>query len=130
MRRFHSASIIGFLTIIGCGPIASASFAQSSRDLMNMFGAIMQSAMVQATQTEWRKLPPITLTCVDETLRQRGISVQFRSKRPTIKSTNADQATSFPASHGVKSSELSAPHEESTFLRTACCTPTKGAFTT
>lgn len=76
MRRFHSASIIGFLTIIGCGPIASASFAQSSRDLMNMFGAIMQSAMVQATQTEWRKLPPITLTCVDETLRQRGISVQ------------------------------------------------------
>ncbi len=43
---------------------------------MNMFGAIMQSAIAQATQAEWRKLPPTTLTCVDETLRQRGISVQ------------------------------------------------------
>jgi hypothetical protein len=36
----------------------------------------MQSAMVQATQAEWRKLPQVNLSCVDEVLRQRGISLQ------------------------------------------------------
>jgi hypothetical protein len=43
---------------------------------MNIFGAIMQSALVQATQAEWRKLPQASLSCVDEALRQRGISFQ------------------------------------------------------
>src|SRR5262252_4116959 len=55
---------------------ASPCLAQSARDVMNIFGAIMQSAMVQATQAEWRKLPPARLSCVDEALRQRGISLQ------------------------------------------------------
>ncbi len=55
---------------------ADISFAQNARDFMNVFGAIMQSAMVQATQAEWRKLPPESVACVDETLRQRGMNVQ------------------------------------------------------
>ena len=52
------------------------ALAQNARDMMNVFGTIMQSALVQATQAEWRKLPPARLSCVDETLRQRGISLQ------------------------------------------------------
>ena len=76
MRRALRASIAGCLLTVGSGFAASSCFAQNSRDFINLFGAIMQSAMVQATQAEWRKLPPATLTCVDETLRQRGINVQ------------------------------------------------------
>jgi hypothetical protein len=54
----------------------SPALAQNTRDIMSVFGAIMQSAMVQATQAEWRKLPPASLSCVDEALRQRGISLR------------------------------------------------------
>jgi hypothetical protein len=77
MRKDFRASAISI--ILGAGLqcfAADDSAAQNARDFMNVFGAIMQSAMVQATQAEWRKLPPESLSCVDEALRQRGINVQ------------------------------------------------------
>ena len=43
---------------------------------MHIFGAIVQSTMVQAAQAEWRKLAPADVSCVDQTLHQRGISLQ------------------------------------------------------
>jgi hypothetical protein len=55
---------------------ASPSSAQNGRDMINVFGAIMQSAIVQTTQAEWRKLGPASQSCVDETLRQRGLNLQ------------------------------------------------------
>jgi hypothetical protein len=36
------------------------SYGQNARDMVNVFGAIMQSAIVQTTQAEWRKLGPRT----------------------------------------------------------------------
>jgi tetratricopeptide (TPR) repeat protein/predicted aspartyl protease len=43
---------------------------------MNLFGGIMQSVIMQTTLAEWRKLPPDELSCIDETLRRRGVNVQ------------------------------------------------------
>ena len=61
---------------VGFEAPVSPALAQNARDIMGVFGAIMQSTMVQATQAEWRKLPPASLSCVDETLRRRGIGLQ------------------------------------------------------
>jgi hypothetical protein len=44
--------------------------------MINVFGAIMQSAIVEATQAEWRKLGSASQTCVDDTLRHRGLNLQ------------------------------------------------------
>ncbi|WP_246668459.1 hypothetical protein [Bradyrhizobium elkanii] len=44
--------------------------------MINVFGAIMQSAIVEATQAEWRKIGSASQTCVDGTLRQRGLNLQ------------------------------------------------------
>jgi tetratricopeptide (TPR) repeat protein len=43
---------------------------------MNLFGGIMQSAIMQGALSEWRKLPPEELSCMKETLQQRGLSIQ------------------------------------------------------
>jgi tetratricopeptide (TPR) repeat protein len=52
------------------------TFAQSPYNLMNLFGGIMQSALAQAAIAEWRKIPPEELSCMKETLQQRGVSIQ------------------------------------------------------
>lgn len=44
--------------------------------MINVFGAIMQSAIVEATQAEWRKIGSASQACVDGTLRQRGLNLQ------------------------------------------------------
>ena len=51
-------------------------YAQNATDILNMFGGIMQSAVTQAAQVEWRKLSQNELSCVDQTLRQRGSDLQ------------------------------------------------------
>ena len=76
MRKGLRASAICLLIGLGFAVTASPSVAQNARDVMNIFGAIMQSAVVQTTQAEWKKLPRAKLSCVDETLRQRGINLQ------------------------------------------------------
>jgi hypothetical protein len=76
MRNYLRALIICIIVGLGFQVPATPSRAQSARDIMNIFGAIVQSTMVQATQAEWKKLPPNDISCVDQTLRQRGISLQ------------------------------------------------------
>jgi hypothetical protein len=60
-----------YVSLVLVGGCASA-FAQNANDVMRLFGGIMQGAISQATQAEWRKLPQSELSCVDQTLRQRG----------------------------------------------------------
>jgi hypothetical protein len=56
--------------------IASCASAQNANNFMNLFGGIMQAAIMQAALAEWQKLPPAELSCIDETLQQRGLSVR------------------------------------------------------
>src|SRR6516165_9855386 len=76
MRKLLSVLIIYLLAAFGFAIPATQAIAQNVRDFMNMFGGIIRSAVVQATQAEWRKLNPAEVSCVDQTLRQRGISLQ------------------------------------------------------
>lgn len=61
-----------------CSLVASGTsvYAQNANDILNMFGGIMQSAVTQAAQAEWRKLSQNELSCVDQALRQRGSDLQ------------------------------------------------------
>jgi hypothetical protein len=72
MRRGLAAAYC----LLQCCLIASDASVQNAYNLMNVFGGIMQSAIIQAALSEWRKLPPDELSCVDEKLQQRGISVR------------------------------------------------------
>ncbi len=76
MRKLFSALIICLLAAFGFAIPATHAVAQNFRDFMNIFGGIMRSAVVQAAQAEWRKLNPAEISCVDQALRQRGISLQ------------------------------------------------------
>jgi hypothetical protein len=57
--------------ILGC----ASSMAQNANDIMNILGGLTRSAVAQATQAEWKKLPPNEVACIDQALRQRGASV-------------------------------------------------------
>lgn len=64
------------LAVLFCvGLTCEAAFAQSGSDIVNIFGGLVQTAISQAIQAEWRKLPPAEISCIDENLRQRGTSV-------------------------------------------------------
>ena len=76
MRSYLRAPCICTIVGLVLSVPANPALAQSTRDIINMFGAIVQSTMAQAAQAEWRKLAPAAVSCVDQTLRQRGISLQ------------------------------------------------------
>jgi hypothetical protein len=57
------------------------AFAQNPQGMFNLFGGLMQSAVGQATEKEWRKIPQNELTCIDQSLRARGSSVQYFIQR-------------------------------------------------
>jgi flagellar biosynthesis GTPase FlhF len=55
---------------------AHEAAAQNSRQVIELFGAIMQTAIEQALLAEWKKLPASQLQCIDEALRQQGQMLQ------------------------------------------------------
>jgi hypothetical protein len=76
MRRSLRASGFCLISCLGYAAVIPSCHAQGARDMINVFGAIMQSAIVEATQAEWRKLGSASQACVDDTLRQRGLNFQ------------------------------------------------------
>ena len=71
MRIRAVAFSVCFSWGLGC----TLSMAQNANDVVNIFGGLMRSAIAQATQAEWKKLPPNEIVCIDQALRQRGASV-------------------------------------------------------
>jgi hypothetical protein len=59
----------------------SPAAAQNPRDLFNTFNGMVQSAVKQAVQSEWKKLPDAEIACMEETLRKRGSSVSTLAER-------------------------------------------------
>jgi hypothetical protein len=57
---------------IGC----TNAFAQNVNDMMHLFGGMVQGAITQASQAEWKKLRQPEMSCVDQNLRQQGSSLQ------------------------------------------------------
>jgi uncharacterized protein len=52
-----------------------AAFAQNSNDVMQLFGSLVQQAIRQAALAEWQRIPPEEGSCIDESLRRQGASI-------------------------------------------------------
>jgi hypothetical protein len=51
------------------------AIAQSSADIINIFGGLVQTAISQAIQAEWKKVSLDQISCIDNILRERGSSL-------------------------------------------------------
>lgn len=71
---------LAFLYVLALFSSTSA-LAQNVNDLLNLFRGAVQQSMVQAAQSEWRRLPPAELSCLDQALRQQGASVDALANR-------------------------------------------------
>lgn len=64
------------ICVFQCSFVVTNASAQNPYNMMNLFGGIMQSAIMQATLAEWQKIPPAERSCIDEALHERGVSLQ------------------------------------------------------
>jgi hypothetical protein len=76
-KRFAALCILQLVSSHG-------AFAQNVNNLLNMFGGLVQQGMILPAQTEWRKLPPNELSCLDQTLRQQRSSVDVVVSRASF----------------------------------------------
>ena len=60
---------------------ASVAIAQNLNDIINQLPAIAQSGIAKLAESEWKKLPPAELDCVNQKLRERGDSTQSLAQR-------------------------------------------------
>jgi hypothetical protein len=64
------------LVTIGFGVGFTNAAAQNANDIFRLFGGVMQTAIIQATVDQWRKIPESEVVCVDQELLQRGSSLR------------------------------------------------------
>jgi hypothetical protein len=86
MTKFCSRAF-AFTAVILAGmhaPISAS--AQNINDFVRSFGGVIQQAMRQAVEAEWRRLPPPEIACVDQGLRQQGGSVDALISRGVLPS--------------------------------------------
>src|ERR1035437_89210 len=70
--RLRTAGLFILISVLmnsGC------ALAQNADVIFNMFSGMVQSAMIQAAQAEWRKISQREIACIDESLRGQGASV-------------------------------------------------------
>jgi hypothetical protein len=63
---------VSLFLVMGGGDASS----QNVNDLMNLFGGIVQQAMIQAAQSEWRKVPPNEFGCMEQAFVQQRTNVR------------------------------------------------------
>jgi hypothetical protein len=73
---------VALILVAGC----TGAFAQNSNDILNIFAGLIKTAAVQAALTEWRKLPPSELSCVDQALRDQGSSLEAAIQQGVVPS--------------------------------------------
>jgi hypothetical protein len=71
------ACVLGLMV---AGSSVSAS-AQNAGSLLNLLGGLSQTALTQAAQVEWQRLPEPEIACIDRALRTRRASVQLLIQR-------------------------------------------------
>ena len=55
--------------------LSKSAYAQNLNDFVRMFGGVIQQGMIQAAQSQWQRMPPNELSCLDQALRKQGISI-------------------------------------------------------
>lgn len=56
--------------------VIESAQAQTAQDVFNIFGGLVKSAMQQAVQAEWKKLPLDEVNCVDQQLQRQQSSIR------------------------------------------------------
>ncbi len=70
---YQSRAFYFLLSLLaGC----TSAVAQNANDVFRLFGGLMQTAIIQATIDQWRKVPEKEVVCVDQELLQRGSSLR------------------------------------------------------
>lgn len=120
--------VLAVFLVIADAPLA---FAQSPSSMFQLFNGLVGTAIAQATLAEWRKLPPETLQCVDQRLRQDGQSIQtairqgIRPDDPRLASARVACRTDIGLSPSFDCSRANQPDE-----RTICTHPELGHLDT
>jgi hypothetical protein len=71
--RYGTCTVFGLLCALPIQPAA----AQTQDDIANIFGALIRSGVTAATQSQWEKLPPAEIACIDQGLHQHGSSINL-----------------------------------------------------
>jgi Putative peptidoglycan binding domain/Tetratricopeptide repeat len=50
--------------------------AQNVNNMINLFGGLMRAAIIEGAKTEWRKVRPVELACIETQLQQQGTSIE------------------------------------------------------
>ena len=79
IRRILVVPLLAAFVLAVLGAIGG--LAQVPNEFIQMFGAMMQSALVQAVRTEWAKLPENERVCIDQALRAQGASLEGAIQR-------------------------------------------------
>jgi hypothetical protein len=74
---------------------ASTAFGQSPNDLTRIFG-VSQCASIQAARSEWKKISPPEIGCINDALRQHGARIETLIQRGVLPSD--------PKIHDIRSS--------------------------
>ena len=81
MGRLPSTRFVfGAFILIAVIEATDPARAQNINDLLTIFGGDGQRAARHA-QTEWRRLPPAEMACIDQRLRRKGSSVEALIRR-------------------------------------------------
>jgi uncharacterized protein YecT (DUF1311 family) len=54
---------------------------QNINGVINMFGGLMKAAITEGTRTEWRKLSPAELACMEDRLQRQGASTDILAQQ-------------------------------------------------
>jgi hypothetical protein len=62
------------------------AFAQDPTEVLNRFRGVIQQGINQIARSEWQRLPPPELACIDKELHQQGTSVEVIISRGMLPS--------------------------------------------
>ena len=60
------------LALLFVAAFSMVAGAQNINNILNMFGTLMQQAVVERLRVEWTKVPQPELNCIEQTLQAQG----------------------------------------------------------
>jgi hypothetical protein len=64
--------------------LTSSVGAQNVNNMLNLFGGMMRSAVVEGARAEWRNVRPVELACIEDQLQQQGTSAEMLAQQGTF----------------------------------------------
>lgn len=90
---------------------ATELFAQNFNDYMNRFSDMARARRAKLVESEWRKLPPTELACINAKLQERGDSIESLARRAILPSDSrvADILSQCGPARSTETAPVAAP---------------------